>query len=187
MSVIQFDAHSDLWTGDDIGRIDQGTFMYKAVKLGLVYVKRPVHIGNRSDCNDYLGMPYIDARAVQEKGTAYVIEKVKQIGEKLPTYWSFDIDALNTAFAPRTSTPVWGSLAGINMVGGGIVEVSATYDTTGATAIVGAHIAMKLCCLGLWNRRNFLRFLSQLAEMILLIFQDHKHLCDCLRRQVPKV
>ena len=80
LSVIQFDAHSVLWADDDIGRIDQGTFMYKAVKLGLVYVKRSVQIGNRTDCNDCPG--YIDARAVQEKRTTCVIEKVKQIDSR---------------------------------------------------------------------------------------------------------
>ena len=51
------------------------------------------------------------------------------------------------AFALGTGTPVWGGLtsiqasillrdiAGINMVGGDVVEVSPPYDTTGATAI----------------------------------------------------
>ena len=45
-------------------------------------------------------------------------------------------------------------LAGINMVGGDCVEVSPPYDTTGATAIAGAHVAMELCCLNLWNKRT---------------------------------
>ena len=166
MSVIQFDAHSDLWADDDMSRIDHGTFMYKAVKLGLVDVTRSVQIGIRTECDDYLGMPYIDARTVHDKGAMYVAEKVKEIVGDAPTYVTFDIDALDPAFAPGTGTPVWGGLAswqaaailrdlaGINMVGGDIVEVSPPYDTTGATAIAGAHIAMELCCLALWNKRK---------------------------------
>ena len=166
MSVIQFDAHSDLWADDDMSRIDHGTFMYKAVKLGLVDVTRSVQIGIRTECDDYLGMPYIDARTVHDKGATYVSEKVKEIVGDAPTYVTFDIDALDPAFAPGTGTPVWGGLAswqaaailrdlaGINMVGGDIVEVSPPYDTTGATAIAGAHIAMELCCLALWNKRK---------------------------------
>lgn len=166
LSVIQFDAHSDLWADDDMTRIDHGTFMYKAVKLGLVDVERSVQIGIRTDCDDYLGMPYIDARTVHEKGAAHVVERVKKIVGDAPTYVTFDIDALDPAFAPGTGTPVWGGLAswqaaamlrdlaGINMVGGDIVEVSPPYDTTGATAIAGAHIAMELCCLALWNKRK---------------------------------
>ena len=166
MSVIQFDAHSDLWADDDMSRIDHGTFMYKAVKLGLVDVTRSVQIGIRTECDDYLGMLYIDARTIHDKGATYVSEKVKEIVGDAPTYVTFDIDALDPAFAPGTGTPVWGGLAswqaaailrdlaGINMVGGDIVEVSPPYDTTGATAIAGAHIAMELCCLALWNKRK---------------------------------
>ena len=166
LSVIQFDAHSDLWPDDNMDRIDHGTFMYKAVKLGLVDVTRSIQIGIRTECADYLGMPFIDARTAHEKGSAWVTDQIKaQVGDS-PTYVTFDIDALDPAFAPGTGTPVWGGLAtwqtaailrdlaGINMVGGDVVEVSPPYDTTGATAIAGAHVAMELLCLALWNRRG---------------------------------
>lgn len=166
MSVIQFDAHSDLWADDDMDRIDHGTFMYKAVKLGLVDVTRSVQIGIRTECEDYCGMPYIDAREVHEKGSAYVVDKVKKIVGDSPTYVTFDIDALDPAFAPGTGTPVWGGLAswqsaailrdlaGINCVGGDVVEVSPPYDAGNVTAVAGAHVAMELCCLALWNKRK---------------------------------
>lgn len=166
LSVIQFDAHSDLWPDQDMDRIDHGTMMYKAVKLGVVDVTRSVQIGIRTECEDYLGMQYIDARTCHELGTQYVVERVKAIVGSHPTYVTFDIDALDPAFAPGTGTPVWGGLAswqaaamlrdlaGINMVGGDVVEVSPAYDTTGATAIAGAHVAMELCCLALWNKRK---------------------------------
>ena len=166
LSVIQFDAHSDLWADDDMDRIDHGTFMYKAVKLGLVDVSRSVQVGIRTECEDYRGMPYIDARSCHEQGAAHVAARVKEIVGNHPTYVTFDIDALDPAFAPGTGTPVWGGLAswqtaailrdlaGINMVGGDIVEVSPPYDATGATAIAGAHVAMELCCLALWNKRE---------------------------------
>ncbi len=166
MSVIQFDAHSDLWADDDMDRIDHGTFMYKAVKLGLVDVTRSVQVGIRTECEDYLGMPYIDARTCHEEGASHVVERVKEIVGDHPTYVTFDIDALDPAFAPGTGTPVWGGLAswqaaamlrdlaGINMVGGDVVEVSPQYDVSGATAVAGAHVAMELCCLALWNERE---------------------------------
>jgi agmatinase len=165
LSVIQFDAHSDLWADDDMERIDHGTFMYKAVKLGLVDPARSVQIGIRTECDDYCGMHYIDARRCHESGVAAVVDQVRAIVGDHPTYVTFDIDALDPAFAPGTGTPVWGGLAswqaaamlrdlaGINMVGGDVVEVSPPYDTTGATAIAGAHVAMELCCLALWNKR----------------------------------
>lgn len=166
LSVIQFDAHSDLWVDDDMARIDHGTFMYKAVKLGLVDPARSVQIGIRTECDDYLGMRYIDARACHERRAADVAAEVRGIVGDHPAYVTFDIDALDPAFAPGTGTPVWGGLAswqaaailrdlaGINMVGGDVVEVSPPYDTTGATAIAGAHVAVELCCLTLWNKRK---------------------------------
>jgi agmatinase len=164
LGVIHFDAHSDLWADDDMDRIDHGTFMYKAVKLGLVDPARSVQIGIRTHCDDYLGIEYIDARTVHEKGTAWTVARAKEIVGDQPTYVTFDIDALDPAFAPGTGTPVWGGLAswqaaaclrdlaGINMVGGDIVEVSPPYDTTGATAIAGAHVAYDLICLYHWAR-----------------------------------
>ncbi len=165
MSVIQFDAHSDLWADDDMDRVDHGTFMYKAVKLGLVDASRSVQIGIRTECDDYCGMEYIDARTVHEKGNDWVTARTREIVGDAPTYVTFDIDALDPAFAPGTGTPVWGGLAswqaaavlrdlaGINMVGGDIVEVSPPYDPTGITAVAGAHVAFELCCLNLWNKR----------------------------------
>jgi agmatinase len=45
-------------------------------------------------------------------------------------------------------------LAGINIKGGDVVEVSPPFDTTGATAIAGAHVATELCCLLGWRIRN---------------------------------
>ncbi|SEP57320.1 agmatinase [Thalassovita taeanensis] len=165
LSVIQFDAHSDLWADDDYARIDHGTMMYKAVKLGLVDPKRSVQIGIRTECDDYLGMNVIDAREVHEIGAAAAARKARAIVGDAPCYVTFDIDALDPGFAPGTGTPVWGGLssgqaaivlrdlAGINMVGGDIVEVSPPFDTTGATAVAGAHVAMELICLWGWTRR----------------------------------
>jgi agmatinase len=166
LSVVQFDAHSDLWPDDDPDRIDHGTFMYKAVKAGIVDVTRSVQVGIRTECDDYLGMPYIDARSVHERGSAYVADQIKERVGAHPTYVTFDIDALDPAFAPGTGTPVWGGLAswqaaallrdiaGIHVVGADVVEVAPAYDTTGVTAIAAAHIAMELCCLALWNKRE---------------------------------
>lgn len=166
VGVIQFDAHSDLWADEDMDRVDHGTFMYKAVKLGLVDPKRAVQIGIRTVCDDYCGIEFIDARTVHEKGSDWVAQRAKDIVGDGATYVTFDIDALDPAFAPGTGTPVWGGLAswqaaamlrdlaGINMVGGDIVEVSPAYDSGGITAVAGAHVAFELCCLHLWNKRN---------------------------------
>jgi len=83
-----------------------------------------------------------------------------------PTYLTFDIDCLDPAYAPGTGTPVWGGLssiqasiilrdlAGINMVGGDVVEVAPQYDLSGATAIAGAHAVHELICIWGWNKKR---------------------------------
>jgi len=164
LSLLHFDAHSDTWVDDDMARIDHGTMFYKAVKLGLVDPARSVQVGIRTDNPDTLGVHIIDAREVHEKGVAAAVEKIRGILGDHPTYLTFDIDALDPAFAPGTGTPVWGGLAswqvsamlrdlaGINLVGGDVVEVSPPYDTSGATAIAGAHVAHELLALYCWNR-----------------------------------
>lgn len=165
LSVIQFDAHSDTWIDDDMTRIDHGTFMYKAIRQGLVDPERSVQIGIRTDNPDTMGVHVIDARKVHEQGVAATVAQVRGIVGDHPTYVTFDIDALDPAFAPGTGTPVWGGmtsaqaahilrdLAGITMVGGDVVEVSPPYDPTGVTAVMGAHVATELMCLYCWTRR----------------------------------
>lgn len=163
MAVVQFDAHSDLWPDDDMDRIDHGTFMYKAVKAGLVDPRASVQIGIRTECPDMLGMTCIDARAVHAEGPEAVAERVRAIVGGRPAYLTFDIDALDPAFAPGTGTPVWGglaswqaaailrALAGIDFRGGDVVEVSPPWDPTGATAVAGAHVATEILCLLAWK------------------------------------
>jgi agmatinase len=164
LGVLHFDAHSDLWPDDNPDRIDHGTMLYKAVKAGYVDPKRSLQIGIRTTTEDYLGVNVLSARELHEKGVAHAVALAKDIVGDKPTYVTFDIDALDPAYAPGTGTPVWGGLhswqaaailrdlAGINMVGGDVVEVSPPYDTTGATAIAGAHVAYDLICLYHWAR-----------------------------------
>jgi agmatinase len=166
LSLLHFDAHSDTWVDDDFDRFDHGTMFYKAIKLGLIDPATSVQVGIRTHNDDTMGMNIIDAREVHETGPAAVAQKIKSILGDRPTYVSFDIDCLDPAFAPGTGTPVWGGLstgqaaiilrdiAGINMLGGDIVEVSPPFDTTGATAVAGAHVAMELICLWAWTRRK---------------------------------
>jgi agmatinase len=166
IALVQFDAHSDLWPDDDLTRIDHGTMTYKAVKTGVVDPAHSIQVGIRTVCDDYCGLKFLDARSVHENGAAWVVDQVKaRVGDR-PCYVSFDIDCLDPAFAPGTGTPVWGGLAswqaaailrdlsGINLVGGDVVEVSPPYDSTGATAIAGAHVAMELICLWGATRRK---------------------------------
>lgn len=165
ISVIQIDAHSDLWPDDNPQeRVDHGTFMGKAAVEKVIDTSRSIQIGLRTTCEDTYGFTQIDARAVHERGIADVVAEAKALVGEAPCYLTFDIDGLDPAFAPGTGTPVWGGLAswqaaallrdlaGINLVGGDVVEVAPAYDTTGATAIAAAHVATDLACLALWPK-----------------------------------
>lgn len=164
VSLVQFDAHSDTWADDDMSRIDHGTMFYKAVKQGVVAPERSVQLGIRTVNPETLGVNIIDAPAIHESRAVDIAAQVKRIVGDNPVYLSFDIDALDPAFAPGTGTPVSGglssaqalailrALAGINIIGMDVVEVSPPYDTTGATAIAAAHVAMELTCL--WACRH---------------------------------
>lgn len=166
LALIQFDAHTDTWPDDDPDRIDHGTFVTKAVAEGLIDPAASVQIGIRTVCPDTLGIHQIPARTVHEAPPGAVAERVRAIVGERPCYLTFDIDALDPAFAPGTGTPVWGGLssaqaaailrdlAGIALVGGDVVEVSPPYDPTGVTAIAGAHVATELICLWGWTRKG---------------------------------
>ncbi|PIE09185.1 MAG: agmatinase [Rhodobacterales bacterium] len=164
LALVQFDAHTDSWPDDDPTRIDHGTFVYKAVREGLIDVSRSVQIGIRTTNDDPLGITIIDAPEVHRSTPQAVADRIRQITSDAPTYLSFDIDGLDPAFAPGTGTPVWGGLssaqaaailkglAGINLVGGDVVEVSPPFDVGNITAVAAAHVAVELLCLWGYTR-----------------------------------
>jgi agmatinase len=76
-----------------------------------------------------------------------------------PTYLSFDIDALDPAFAPGTGTPEVGGLASwqaqailrrlgsVGFVGMDVVEVSPSYDVSEITALAAATVVWEYLAL----------------------------------------
>lgn len=165
LALLQFDAHCDTWPDDDPARIDHGTMFAKALAEGLIDAERSVQVGIRTVNLDGPQLPVIPARDVHERGAADVAGEIRERLGDAPVYLSFDVDALDPAFAPGTGTPVWGGLssaqaaimlrdiAGIRLVGGDVVEVSPPYDAAGITAIAGAHAAVEILCLwGVANR-----------------------------------
>ncbi len=92
-------------------------------------------------------------------GTDAVIREARRVVGEGPTYVSFDIDALDPAFAPGTGTPEFGGLTSrevmrmlrglrdLDLVGADVVEVSPPFDPSGATALAAANIAFELLCL----------------------------------------
>ena len=80
--------------------------------------RRMVQLGIRSpmdrDVRDWTlarGVTIVTAQEAQEAGPAAVAERVRAVLGDGPAYLSFDIDALDPAFAPGTGTPEVGGLA----------------------------------------------------------------------------
>jgi agmatinase len=157
VGLIHFDAHVDTWP-DSFGlRYGHGSVFYHAIREGLVDPGRMVQIGIRSPTERAVyewtvaqGVRIISAAEVHEGGPAAVAEAARRVVGNEPTYVSFDIDALDPAFAPGTGTPEVGGLstyqaqailrrlAGIPFVGMDLVEVAPAYDVSEITALAGA-------------------------------------------------
>ena len=104
-------------------------------------------------------MTCLHAETVDEIGVAAVVARAREVVGDGPVYLSFDIDALDPAFAPGTGTPEIGGLTtreaqailrglkGIDIVGGDLVEVAPQYDATTNTAHAGAQMLFEILSL----------------------------------------
>lgn len=155
MALVHFDAHTDTYAHGS--RYDHGTMFYHAPNEGLISPEHSVQIGIRTEYQkESHGFNVINAMEANDLSADEIVERIKQtIGDK-PVYVTFDIDCLDPAFAPGTGTPVCGGLnsdkvlkilrglAGVNIVGMDVVEVSPPYDHADLTALAGATIALEL-------------------------------------------
>lgn len=155
IALIHFDAHSDTWR-DREGRIDHGTMFFHAAVQGIVDVDHSIQLGMRTHNPETHGFDVRDADWLHAHGTAAAINAIRQrVGDR-PCYVSFDIDFLDPAFAPGTGTPVVAGfsthqalqlirgLAGMNIIGMDVVEVSPPYDVSEITALAAASIGHEL-------------------------------------------
>ncbi|MBZ9919590.1 MULTISPECIES: agmatinase [unclassified Mesorhizobium] len=164
--LIHFDAHSDTYDEFFGNRYNHGTPFRRAVEEGLLDPKRMVQIGIRgaiSDVENYdfareAGIRIIFIEEFMERGVDTVMAEARSIVGDAPTYVSFDIDALDPSFAPGTGTPEIGgittreaqkmirALAGVDIIGADLVEVSPPLDPSGVTALTGATLLFELLC-----------------------------------------
>lgn len=152
LALVQFDAHQDTWD-DGVGAISHGTFVLEAVREDLIDVERSIQVGIRTVAPRDCGIEVLDGYQAHALGIEGVAARIRQRVGQGPAYLTFDIDAVDPAFAPGTGTPVAGGLSSaqaLQMVwairdldfrGMDIVEVSPPYDHADATAIAGAAVA----------------------------------------------
>ncbi len=166
VGLVHFDAHVDTWP-DNFGQtFAHGSVFYHALREGLVDPRRMIQIGIRSpvgrDVYDWTlrqGVTILPADEVHELGPTTVAERIRSVVGTQAAYLSFDIDALDPAFAPGTGTPEIGGLAswqaqaimrrlgGLHFVGMDVVEVAPAYDVAEITALAAATMVWEYLAL----------------------------------------
>jgi len=166
VALVHIDAHADV-NPDMFGeRIAHGTPFRRAVEEGLLDCHRVFQIGLRGSgyaADDFdwprqQGFTLIPAHEVWYQSLTPLMARVRQTIGRAPCYLSFDIDGIDPAYAGGTGTPEIGGLsvpqaleiirgcAGLNLVGGDLVEVSPPYDASGNTALLGANLLFEMLC-----------------------------------------
>ena len=166
LGLVQFDSHIDTWDEYFGGKYFHGTPFRRAIEEGLVDGKRFIQVGIRGpmygeddfDFHREFGITVIDIDQVKARGVAWTIEQIQRV-VRGPAYMTFDIDAVDPAFAPGTGTPEVGGLsshealqlvrglAGLALVGGDIVEVAPPFDGPGQiTALLAANLMFEFLC-----------------------------------------
>ncbi len=166
LALVHFDAHVDTWPDTFGQKYGHGSVFYHAIEEGLVDPKRMVQIGIRSpvqrEIHDWTlgkGVTILTAQAVHEEGPAAIAARICGVIGDRPAYLSFDIDALDPAFAPGTGTPEIGGLAtwqaqailrrlgGLSFRGMDVVEVAPAYDVAEITALAAATMVWEYLAL----------------------------------------
>ena len=170
VGLVHVDAHADVNEHMFGQALAHGTTFRRAVEEGLLDPARTVQIGLRGtgyadddfDWPRAQGFRVVQAEECWHRSLAPLMDEVRALvgtGEGAPpTYLSFDIDSLDPAFAPGTGTLEIGGLttvqaleivrglAGVNLVGADLVEVSPPYDQAGTTALVAANLLYEMLC-----------------------------------------
>ena len=160
LGLMHFDGHVDTWPESFGLAFGHGSPFYHAIEEGLIEPRRTIQIGIRSpmhrDIFDWTvgkGVTIVSAEEVHETGPQAVANRARDVVGSGPAYLSFDVDALDPAFAPGTGTPEIGGLAtwqarailrrvaGLNFAGMDVVELSPPYDVAEITALAAATMA----------------------------------------------
>jgi guanidinobutyrase len=166
LALIHVDAHADV--NDEMfgERETHGTFLRRAYEEELVVPEKVYQIGLRGTGygpDDFeeaarWGFQQWQAQELWFRGLDTLGREIRRDIGDVPTYITYDIDSLDPGFAPGTGTPEIGGLMpgqaiglirgfrGLNIVGCDLVEVSPPYDTTGATALLGANLIYEMLC-----------------------------------------
>jgi len=168
LGMIHFDAHTDLFK-DYFGgfKYTHGTPFRRAIEEGLLDPKRVIQIGIRGtsyggediEFGRANGVTIIEIEEFFERGIKDVMAQARKVVGDQPTYCTFDIDFVDPSYAPGTGTPEIGGptsfqaqqvireMAGVNLIGADLVEVSPPFDPSGGTAWLGVSLMFEILCI----------------------------------------
>jgi len=165
VGLVHIDAHCDTGGTFEGEKFHHGGPFRHAVLDGVLDPHRTIQIGIRGpaellwEFSFDSGMTVVHMEDVARNGLEWVAKRAREVVGSGPVYVSFDVDGLDPAFAPGTGTPEVGglypreaqailqSLAGLDIVGGDVVEVAPQYDSTTNTAQVGAQMLFEILSL----------------------------------------
>lgn len=161
VALVHVDAHLDT-SGPEIwgDAHHHGSPIRHAIEEGLVAPGRLWQVGIRGpwggpsdgDVGARHGGRIVDVDELARRGPADVAREIRALVHDHPVYLTFDVDAVDPAFAPGTGTPVPGglaarealafvrALAGVSLVGMDVVEVAPALDHADVTAHLAAHL-----------------------------------------------
>ena len=165
IAVVHVDAHPDTARGAEFFCADDyhhGAPLRHALEEGLIAPGQLHQIGIRVGHDEELakkhGVVVYDMTEVQDRGIPIIMARVRAAVGSLPTYLTFDIDAVDPAFAPGTGTPACGgltsrealrlvrSLKGMRLCGMDVVEVLPALDHADLTSLLAASLLMEGLC-----------------------------------------
>ena len=159
LGLVHFDAHSDTfgpaWGVD----LHHGTTFRKAAEEGLLRPSDVMQIGIRGPFTASTDLDF----AIRHGFRVVLVDEVKRdldavareigaLAGRGKFYLSFDMDAVDPAYAPGTGTPVpgglssWEALAlvratvGLDLAGADVVEISPDHDPAGITSLLAATV-----------------------------------------------
>jgi agmatinase len=163
LGLVHFDAHSDTYGPAWDIDLHHGTVFRNAAEEGLLRKGAVVQLGIRGpltsgadfDTAHKHGFRIVVVDEIK-RNLARVEAELGQLAGTGAFHVSVDLDALDPAYAPGTGTPVPGgltsyealslvrALAGLDIVGCDIVEISPDHDPSGNTTLVAATLLTEL-------------------------------------------
>jgi agmatinase len=165
LAIVHVDAHLDLSGPETWGdEFHHGTPLRHAIDEGLVEPGQLYQLGVRGPrgaASDDLvartqGHTVMSAEEIGERTARRVCAELRERIGARPVYVTFDVDAVDPAYAPGTGTPVPGGitsrealalvrgLAGLDVRGGDVVEVCPPLDHADMTSNLAAYLAWEL-------------------------------------------